>query len=231
MRYLLIALILIFTIISPAAAQDICDSEQLLSDIDDRLRDIRAAVSAGASKVGILNQIDVISDAIDACGSAGQASSITTIRNMYVVGTSGINVRAEPSTSAAVVGAARGGNVIETTGTVTGQSVSGSTSWYRVNFGSETGYIHSSLLTTTRPQAPAPQQPPASNTTNTTNQSAAPVIQPTVAPAQPTAVPPQTNTIRPDNCDHARAMGLSAVEAAKWPHLDRDKDGVACYGD
>ena len=39
---------------------------------------------------------------------------------------------------------------------------------------------------------------------------------------------PQT---RPGNCATAVAMGLNAEQAAEWPHLDRDDDGVACYGD
>lgn len=49
----------------------------------------------------------------------------------------------------------------------------------------------------------------------------------------PTTRPSQNNTTtrRPQNCDDARAMGLSAVEAGRWDHLDRDDDGVACYGD
>lgn len=38
-------------------------------------------------------------------------------------------------------------------------------------------------------------------------------------------------TIRPDNCSTAVAMGLSAQQAGQWSHLDRDGDGVACYGD
>ncbi|MGJ3240815.1 MAG: excalibur calcium-binding domain-containing protein [Anaerolineae bacterium] len=40
-----------------------------------------------------------------------------------------------------------------------------------------------------------------------------------------------TSSRRPENCPDARAMGLSAREAAQWDHLDRDNDGVACYGD
>lgn len=36
---------------------------------------------------------------------------------------------------------------------------------------------------------------------------------------------------RPGNCATAVAMGLSAAQAGQWPHLDRDNDGVACYGD
>lgn len=34
----------------------------------------------------------------------------------------------------------------------------------------------------------------------------------------------------PADCAEARAMGLSATQAARWSHLDTDGDGVACYG-
>ena len=37
--------------------------------------------------------------------------------------------------------------------------------------------------------------------------------------------------VRPANCAEAVAMGLTDVQAAQWDHLDRDGDGVACYGD
>lgn len=36
---------------------------------------------------------------------------------------------------------------------------------------------------------------------------------------------------RPANCAEARAMGLSESAAGVYNHLDRDGDGVACYGD
>jgi len=60
---------------------------------------------------------------------------------------------------------------------------------------------------------------------------------PTLPPAQmPTArpavaTPVQQQVRRPENCADAVAMGLTAVEAGGWDHLDRDNDGVACYGD
>lgn len=48
-------------------------------------------------------------------------------------------------------------------------------------------------------------------------------VYPTSAPALPAR--------RPNNCADARAMGLNASQAGSWSHLDRDGDGVACYGD
>lgn len=46
-----------------------------------------------------------------------------------------------------------------------------------------------------------------------------------------TAAPVDTQIPRPGNCPTAVAMGLDAQTAAQWAHLDRDNDGVACYGD
>lgn len=50
---------------------------------------------------------------------------------------------------------------------------------------------------------------------------------PTMLPALPVS----TRAMAPGNCSTAVALGLSEVEAAQWPELDRDNDGVACYGD
>ena len=38
------------------------------------------------------------------------------------------------------------------------------------------------------------------------------------------------NSVRPENCAHAIAMGLTPEQAAQWEHLDRDGDGRACEG-
>jgi len=48
---------------------------------------------------------------------------------------------------------------------------------------------------------------------------------------RPTRAPQQQSVRRPSNCDDARSMGLSARQAGAYSHLDRDNDGVACYGD
>lgn len=55
-----------------------------------------------------------------------------------------------------------------------------------------------------------------------------PIIVAPVVRSQPQAQP---GFVCPRNCDGAVAMGLSAQQAASCPGLDRDKDGVACYGD
>jgi excalibur calcium-binding domain-containing protein len=82
-----------------------------------------------------------------------------------------------------------------------GDSIGGDTQWFVANNSGQRSFIHSSLLSRTRPADPAAQSSGSSNTR------------------------------RPANCSEARAMGLTAQQAAQWSHLDRDKDGVACYGD
>jgi hypothetical protein len=62
------------------------------------------------------------------------------------------------------------------------------------------------------------------------------LIPPTARPATRLPVQAQSSggsssSARPGNCSTAVAMGLSAQQAAQWPHLDRDGDHVACYGD
>lgn len=50
-------------------------------------------------------------------------------------------------------------------------------------------------------------------------------------PSRNTGGNSSNTTRRPDNCADAVSMGLTAQQAAQWDHLDRDNDGVACYGD
>ena len=64
----------------------------------------------------------------------------------------------------------------------------------------------------------------------------APVIvtsMPNLASSVTATVRPTTDPrpAKPGNCSTAVAMGISAEQAAQWQHLDRDGDGVACYGD
>ncbi|MEL6309916.1 MAG: excalibur calcium-binding domain-containing protein, partial [Chloroflexota bacterium] len=132
-----------------------------------------------------------------------------------------------------VVGAVSRNDEIQVIGTTDGDNFNGSDTWRIIIFEGEIAYIHDELVSRTElPDLPtaAPvsvqSQPvntavPASNTSNTSNSSS----------GSGNTSSSQTNTTRPANCTEARAMGLSAVEAAQWSHLDRDGDGVACYGD
>ena len=78
---------------------------------------------------------------------------------------------------------------------------------------------------------PSASTPPPTATAIPTASRRPPTARPVNRPPA-TARPAQSNTTRrPQNCTEARAMGLTAQQAAQWSHLDRDSDGVACYGD
>lgn len=117
------------------------------------------------------------------------------------------NMRSCASTDCEVVGQLSVGQKIKVIGSVDGEAVnSGNSLWYQVEQGGKNYYVYSGVL--------SPNQPVA-----------APAIS---NPVQPSGQQP--NRV-PKNCTEAVAMGLSAVEAAQWSHLDQDQDGVACYGD
>ena len=86
------------------------------------------------------------------------------------------------------------------------------------------------LLPSDSPPSASTPQPTATAIPTATRRppTARPVNRPppTTRPAQP-----QRSAVEPGNCSTAVAMGLTAQQAAQWPHLDRDSDGVACYGD
>ena len=130
-----------------------------------------------------------------------------TERTLYSSGS--VNVRSCPRTSCAIMDTLVAGETVGATGQTTGESFSGSTTWYQLDNG---WYVHSALVTSSPPISAST----SNNTSFPDNSSPAPE--------------PETFTC-PRNCDGARAMGLSAVQAASCPGLDRDKDGVACYGD
>ena len=82
-----------------------------------------------------------------------------------------------------------------------GDAVNGNTVWYIVIYTAREIYVNSSQVSTIRPQ-------------------------PTAAPTSRRS----SSLLCPSNCDQARARGMSASAAAACG-LDRDHDGVACYGD
>lgn len=126
--------------------------------------------------------------------------------------TEGARARACPQLTCDVVVTLAYGDDLTVIGSIAGDTVSGDNRWWIADGGGRTVYIHSSLMSRTRP---AQQQaaPPVSGS-GSTGSGAAP------------SVP------RPRYCATAVAMGYGAAQIAQtWPHLDRDKDGVACYGE
>lgn len=115
------------------------------------------------------------------------------------------NLRTCPGTHCEVAGQTVAGTPLAVTGAVSGESVNTTSAiWYRVNWQGGVAYIYSDLVSTN----PPPTQ------------------------GAPAAQSGQAQYPRPRSCATAVAYGLSAPDIAqRWPHLDRDEDGVACYGD
>lgn len=167
-------------------------------------------------------------------GTTEDTSDSPSIKGQaYIAGDLGsVNIRSGPATTNAIIGSLLTGTRI----TIWGES----NGWYEIQYKGGSGWVSKSLTSLTRPQ---PQQNLANgqNDTNNngnagsnagggetnTNPPAVVVTEPAAAPAAP-AAPAQFTC--PSNCAGARAMGLSPQQAASCG-LDRDHDGVACYGD
>ena len=161
-----------------------------------------------------------------------------TPQTYYVTGNT-INARSCPRTTCEVVTTFSRGQSIRVLATVTGSSVSGSTNWYETRYNARRIYVHSSLVSQTRPSSTSsPVQPTrttsGSNTTNT--------AQATNVPAAPPApVPPTENvSVAPPaasyscNCSKTCEQMASCEEAyfqlnqCGCSRRDNDGDGVPC---
>lgn len=130
--------------------------------------------------------------------------AVTAMSETYYARASA-NLRACPGTRCEVAGQTVAGTPLRVTGALAGEAVSASNAtWYRVDWRGATVYIYSDLVS----------------------------VNPPPTAAAPAAQPGQTQYRRPRNCATAVAYGLGAADIAqRWPHLDADKDGVACHGD
>lgn len=142
----------------------------------------------------------------------------------YYVKVRSARVRAEATTTATVVANLRNKTPIVVLEVVDGAKVSGSTVWYRIDVAGETGYIHSSLVTSGAPVV--------SGGSSSGNGQTNPSLQSTPAPLveQPVAPPPSGAS-----CNGASVCGemgsceqAYACLAAGDSGLDRDHDGVPC---
>lgn len=94
-------------------------------------------------------------------------------------------------------------------GSLSGDMIeNGNNLWYRADFAGQAVYVYSGYLMSA---APTPIQ----------------IFQPEMTPP---VLPPPAQSVCPRNCTEAVAWGYSAQQAAACG-LDRDGDGVACYGD
>lgn len=130
----------------------------------------------------------------------------------YAIGAANLRSCPRTTTACAPVDRLSVGDTITVSGSIQGETVGGSFVWYVTERAGRTLYIHSSVVSKTRP---------ASGGTSPSTGSGGQPSGPVVGPTQFTC---------PRNCTEAVNMGLTAQQAAACG-LDRDGDGVACYGD
>lgn len=157
-----------------------------------------------------------------------------------------VRVRTSEFTTARIMVVLHSGDSVTLTGVSRdGTLVGTSTLWCQVTISDgRTGYTHSSLLIAGAGSAVGGSAAPTAtgttvnggtavgDTATTTGQQN--LVQPTNSSPVPTTAPSAdagVSFVCPRNCDGAVAMGLSPQQAATCPRLDRDHDGVACYGD
>lgn len=157
-------------------------------------------------------------------------------RTMYITGNA-VNIRTASNTQASILTVFSRGTSARVIGEESGASVSGSALWYVLDISGQTGYVHSSLISTSAPAAPQPTARPPSNTNNTSsNSSSAP--QPTQPPAPqspPTQAPVNQAPSDAQICGGATTCGQMASCDQAYAclrtgrsSLDRDHDGVPC---
>lgn len=146
--------------------------------------------------------------------------SVTTAPTTYYVLAEARLRSCAGTTTCEIITTLYAGAPVTVTAFVNGEEVSpGNAVWYLVSYNGSDAYIYSDLVTLTAPAAPVTSggnSGGSSTSGGNTNTGGS-----------------DTLGVRPGNCSTAVAMGMSAEEAGKWSHLNRDpdKDNLACYGD
>ncbi len=153
-----------------------------------------------------------------------ESSTKTRVTEKTYYATVRAHVRPCPELSCAPLGQVNAGDKVTVTGATTGEAVAGNSQWFQTSFGGRTAYIHSSVVTEDRPAPPAPSSEGQETSPKTSDSGASGKLD-----TGPVTGP--TTFTCPRNCEQAIQMGLTAEQAGQCPNLDRDKDGVACYGD
>ena len=123
------------------------------------------------------------------------------------------------------------GTVVTATGETTGATFRNSDRWYRLDYNGREAYIHTTLVGSSLPISTL--LPADITLTSAVGGSFSVTAAPTSTPAGANSlgsISSDDGFTCPANCDEAVALGLSAQQAAACG-LDRDDDGVACYGD
>ena len=150
--------------------------------------------------------------------------SVVTAQELYYVKVRSARVRAEPTTSAAVVATLSRNTAVTVLETVDGARVSGSRVWYRIEIDGQDAYIHSSLVTNVAPRGAGGSSSSSGGGGGTSGLQSTPVPDaPPVAPPSGASCNGATTCSQMVSCDQAYAC-LRAGDSG----LDRDKDGVPC---
>ncbi len=154
-----------------------------------------------------------------AATTADSRSQTRVTTNQYIAASDTANARSCPQTSCAIVRSFVRGDVISTTGQVEGEFVLGSSNWTRIQLSGQDAFIHSSLVSQTRPQTQQvhPIQPA---------QSGAAQPQPVQPPSDSRSAYPgmSCKAIREQYGDGNFTPGHPAYNGNR----DRDGDGIAC---
>lgn len=167
--------------------------------------------------------------------SQSQNTTPTPRPQTYYVTGNTINARSCPRTNCEIITTFSRGQSIRVLGSETGASVSGSTSWYRARYQGQNIYVHSSLVSRTRPSSSSvqPTRIPSSssNTTQPTTVPAAAV--PVIPPTENVSVAPPAASFS-CNCSKTCTQMASCDEAyfqlnqCGCGERDNDSDGVPC---
>ncbi len=166
--------------------------------------------------------------ATTASRSASRAPAVNPNRattRYYVVAPARANSRSCPRTSCNVVTSLARGAAVNVLQRVSGDAVSGNSSWQAVKHNNAVVYIHAPLLSRTRPQ---PQQAQPAQPAAAQPQQAQPA--PVSAPAQPAAdTRPAYQSL---SCKAIREQygdgNFTPGHPAYNGNRDRDEDGIAC---
>jgi hypothetical protein len=161
MRFLLLAFLLFVSGLSvvlasvPAQEQPVyCDKEsieliltsvsELLTSVDERIdTDTPDALLADLRTAhGMMLQV------ANGCFAATPTPQNVTY---IVAGNQGVNARSCPSTTCNIVSTLSPGTEVQSLGTFSGDTVSGSSEWYQINVSGQMAFVHSSLVSQERP--------------------------------------------------------------------------------
>lgn len=146
-------------------------------------------------------------------------------QRLYATGNANLRPCTKTTSACAPAGAVSGGQELTVLGQVEGDTVSGSTVWYKVLHNGQELYIHSSLVSATRPTV----QPTRAQSAGGGGQSSSPANTPIVAST--IEQPPVVGASCPGfdyTCPQLTCEQAYACLAAGNGRLDADKDGKPC---